>query len=135
MAAAPRVALVSGGNRGIGFAICRQLAREGVTVVLTSRDTSTGKTAVKELHDAGLAVELGVAIVALDHAKACDPPAQLGNRDFATLYQRKRKLDCVRICLEMRPVRGIGQRRAPLEVLECLSFEWFRGPEADLSAL
>ncbi|MEO6061111.1 MAG: SDR family NAD(P)-dependent oxidoreductase [Thermoflexales bacterium] len=33
-----RVALVTGGNRGIGFAICRQLAGLGYTVLLASRD-------------------------------------------------------------------------------------------------
>jgi NAD(P)-dependent dehydrogenase (short-subunit alcohol dehydrogenase family) len=52
-----RVALVSGGNRGIGYAICRQLAQGGVSVVLTARDASKGKAAVKALQSEALDVE------------------------------------------------------------------------------
>jgi enoyl-[acyl-carrier-protein] reductase (NADH) len=42
-----RVAVVTGGNRGIGLEICRQLASKGVTVVLTARDEKRGAEAVK----------------------------------------------------------------------------------------
>src|SRR5918992_1475489 len=45
----PRVALVTGGNREIGFEICRQLAARGLTVVLTARDEGKGRRAVEEL--------------------------------------------------------------------------------------
>ncbi|CAJ1974723.1 unnamed protein product [Sphenostylis stenocarpa] len=48
------VAVVTGGNRGIGFDICRQLADHGVTVVLTSRDTGVGVESAKVLQEGGL---------------------------------------------------------------------------------
>ncbi len=44
-----RVALVSGGNRGIGLEICRQLAGKGYTVVLGSRDEEQGREAAGKL--------------------------------------------------------------------------------------
>lgn len=51
------IAVVTGGNRGIGFEITRQLAGHGLTVVLTSRDTEVGIEAVKVLQEVGLLVE------------------------------------------------------------------------------
>jgi NAD(P)-dependent dehydrogenase (short-subunit alcohol dehydrogenase family) len=40
-----RVALVSGGNRGIGLEVCRQLTDRGLTVVLGSRNEKSGLAA------------------------------------------------------------------------------------------
>jgi NAD(P)-dependent dehydrogenase (short-subunit alcohol dehydrogenase family) len=44
--AAGRIAVVTGGNRGMGFETCRQLARRGARVLLTSRDPEKGEVAV-----------------------------------------------------------------------------------------
>lgn len=43
------VAVVTGGNRGIGFEICKELSKVGCCVVLTSRDEEHGKKAVAKL--------------------------------------------------------------------------------------
>ncbi|XP_027344179.1 (+)-neomenthol dehydrogenase-like [Abrus precatorius] len=48
------IAVVTGGNRGIGFEISRQLADHGVTVILTSRDASVGVESIKVLQEGGL---------------------------------------------------------------------------------
>jgi NAD(P)-dependent dehydrogenase (short-subunit alcohol dehydrogenase family) len=56
-----RVALVSGGNRGIGLEVCRQLAAEGLTVVLGSRDEEAGREAAEGLSGNVVARQLDVA--------------------------------------------------------------------------
>lgn len=52
-----RVAIVTGGNRGIGLEVCRQLAGRGIKVILGSRDAARGVAAARELAVAGLPVE------------------------------------------------------------------------------
>lgn len=54
--ATPRTALVTGGNRGIGLAIARQLAERGDTVLLGSRNLRAGGAAADALRNAGLDV-------------------------------------------------------------------------------
>ncbi|MHA1884210.1 MAG: SDR family oxidoreductase [Promethearchaeota archaeon] len=51
------VALITGGNRGIGFEICRQLGKEGFNVILTARDAIKGKRATEKLVNMDLKVE------------------------------------------------------------------------------
>lgn len=48
--------MVTGGNRGIGFAICRALARQGLAVVLTARNEKEGRRAEAELEAEGIDV-------------------------------------------------------------------------------
>ncbi|MEK6712186.1 MAG: SDR family oxidoreductase [Nitrospinota bacterium] len=54
--AADKVAAVTGGNRGIGLAICRGLAAQGVRVVLAARDPEKGERAAAALKEEGLPV-------------------------------------------------------------------------------
>ena len=52
-----RTALVTGANRGLGREIARQLATQGMTVVLTSRDPAKGQTATADLKEQGFSVD------------------------------------------------------------------------------
>jgi carbonyl reductase 1 len=56
MAGAP-TALVTGANRGLGLETCRQLAKSGYQVILTSRDEASGRAAVTDLAPEGLNVD------------------------------------------------------------------------------
>jgi NAD(P)-dependent dehydrogenase (short-subunit alcohol dehydrogenase family) len=47
-----KVAIVTGGNRGIGKAVAWQLAREGVKVALIARDRAALETATAEIEHA-----------------------------------------------------------------------------------
>jgi NAD(P)-dependent dehydrogenase (short-subunit alcohol dehydrogenase family) len=60
---APRTALVTGANRGLGFETSRQLGRLGYRVILGARDLDKGEQAAAELRGEGidaLATELDV---------------------------------------------------------------------------
>ena len=48
------MAVVTGGNKGIGLEIVRKLAVEGLTVILTARDEARGLKSTQCLHAQGL---------------------------------------------------------------------------------
>jgi NAD(P)-dependent dehydrogenase (short-subunit alcohol dehydrogenase family) len=57
--AAKRIAIVTGGNRGIGLEIARQLMKAEVFVVIGSRDASRGERAVETLRAEGANIDSG----------------------------------------------------------------------------
>ena len=75
-----RVALVSGGNRGIGLEICRQLAGRGIAVILGSRDEESGREAAESLSGNVVAHQLDVA-----DAKSIDRLASFVEEEFGRL--------------------------------------------------
>ncbi|MFO8100022.1 MAG: SDR family NAD(P)-dependent oxidoreductase [Salinibacter sp.] len=68
----PPTALVTGGNRGIGRAICAGLVERGLSVVLGSRDRANGEAAARPLRDQGGTVRVETIDVAEpDSIAAC----------------------------------------------------------------
>jgi len=56
MNAGKKIAVVTGANRGLGLETCRQLARLGLTVILTARDPARGAAEADKLQAQGLDV-------------------------------------------------------------------------------
>ena len=78
-----RVALITGANKGLGLETARQLAAQGMTVLLGARDAGRGEAAAAPLKDEGLdvrAVKIDVDDRA-DHAAI----AALIEKDFGKL--------------------------------------------------
>ncbi|MBN36006.1 MAG: 20-beta-hydroxysteroid dehydrogenase [Rhodospirillaceae bacterium] len=74
-----RTALVTGGNRGIGLEICRQLGSAGHIVILAARDAALGEEASASLSSEGLDVT-AVTLDVLDHASIRRCAAELTDR-------------------------------------------------------
>ena len=51
-----KIAVVTGGNRGLGFEVCRQLGQQGTRVYLTSRSEDEGQDAVNKLRNEGFKI-------------------------------------------------------------------------------
>lgn len=72
-----RVALVTGGSRGIGFAAARQLGLRGATVVLVGQDAQRAEAAAHALEDEGIDA-LGVGADVSDVAEMHRAAESLG---------------------------------------------------------
>jgi NAD(P)-dependent dehydrogenase (short-subunit alcohol dehydrogenase family) len=77
-----RVALVSGGNRGIGLEIVRQLAEMGIMVILGSRDEKEGQTAAQGLSGDVIVRQLDVADVTSVDRLAASVEEEFGRLDI-----------------------------------------------------
>jgi NAD(P)-dependent dehydrogenase (short-subunit alcohol dehydrogenase family) len=60
------IALVTGGNKGIGMEIARQLGRQDIKIILGARDLERGQAAAKQLREEGIEVEAMELDVTLD---------------------------------------------------------------------
>src|SRR5690242_9722296 len=56
MANSKKIALITGGNKGLGLEMARQLGQAGVIVVLAARDPRKGEAAAEKLRSGGLDV-------------------------------------------------------------------------------
>ncbi|MER6794991.1 SDR family NAD(P)-dependent oxidoreductase [Amycolatopsis mediterranei] len=95
-----RVALVTGGTRGIGLATARVLVEAGATVVLTGRDEARAKEAAASVGASGLALDVTdakavsslVRGVAKEHGKLDIVVANAGIMEDALLGMIKEEL-------------------------------------------
>ena len=78
-----KIALVTGANKGIGLETVRQLAKQGVLVVLGARNENRLMQAVNQLKQEGLVVE-GL-LIDLENPATFDPAAQRIARQWGKL--------------------------------------------------
>src|ERR1700733_9384024 len=55
-----RVALVTGANQGVGFQVAKELAANGLTVLVGSRNFERGQASAKEIGQGAIALQLDV---------------------------------------------------------------------------
>jgi len=75
---AGQIALVTGGNRGIGLEVCRQFASAGFIVLLTARDARKAKAAADGLRSAGRVEPLAINVD--DTNSIADAAAEVANQ-------------------------------------------------------
>jgi NAD(P)-dependent dehydrogenase (short-subunit alcohol dehydrogenase family) len=78
-AMSPRTALVTGANRGIGLEVCRQLAQQGLKVIMTGRSEAAVADAAQELRRAGVDVR-GETLDVSSEESVADCAARLAAR-------------------------------------------------------
>ncbi|RLQ88349.1 SDR family oxidoreductase [Notoacmeibacter ruber] len=126
-----RIALVTGGNKGIGFQIARQLAEAGIEVVIGSRDEGRGAEAVAELAEDQLSassIELDLnapetLLAAADTLKARHGRLDIlvnnaGIFDFGDGPPATASIDAVRHVMEVNFIGTLAVTQAMLPLLQ-----------------
>ena len=83
MSSPSKVALITGANKGIGLETARQLGKQGITVIIGSRDASRGNAAAAQLKGEGIAAHF-VQLDVTDQASVTAAAAMI-EKDFGQL--------------------------------------------------
>ncbi len=86
MATTPRIALITGANKGLGLETARQLGKQGITVLIGARDSGRGTAAVAQLTKDGVTAAYAVVIDVTDaksiNAAVADVTRRFGRLDI-----------------------------------------------------
>jgi len=78
-----KVALVTGGNRGIGYELVKQLALKGFKVFLASRDRGKGQVVAQKLKDSNL--DVSFVMMDVDNLESIRQAAITVNEEYGKL--------------------------------------------------
>ncbi|MBV7509362.1 SDR family oxidoreductase [Bacillus sp. sid0103] len=78
-----KVALVTGGNRGIGYELVKQLALKGFKVILASREPETGHEVVQKLKESNL--DVSFVVMDVDNQESIHQAAITVNERYGRL--------------------------------------------------
>lgn len=78
-----KVALVTGGNRGIGYELVKQLALKGFKIILASRDPEMGHEAVQKLKESNL--DVSFVVMDVDNQESIRQAAMTINERYGRL--------------------------------------------------
>ncbi|WP_121612617.1 SDR family NAD(P)-dependent oxidoreductase [Mesobacillus foraminis] len=78
-----KVALVTGGNRGIGYELVKQLAMKNFKVILSSRNTETGHKAAQNLKESNL--DVSHVVMDVDNQESIHQAAVEINKKYGRL--------------------------------------------------
>ena len=125
-----RVALVTGGNKGIGLEIARQLAQAGVHVIIGARDDERARGAVGEFAHQGLRVDsvridlndLSTVVPAANEIRSRNGRLDIlvnnaGIFDFTDAAPSKASIDAVRRVMEVNFIGALAVTQAVLPLL------------------
>jgi NAD(P)-dependent dehydrogenase (short-subunit alcohol dehydrogenase family) len=79
----PKVAFITGANRGIGFEIAKQLGQQGIIVLVGSRDEGRGRTAADQLAKEG--IDAHVVTVDVASEESIKQAAETITKDYGRL--------------------------------------------------
>ena len=77
-----RIALITGANQGVGFQVAKELAGDGVTVLVGARDGAKGEAAAAQIGERAVPVQLDVTNAASIAAAAARIRAEFGRLDL-----------------------------------------------------
>lgn len=130
MTATRRIALVTGGNKGIGLEIARQLAQADVSVIIGSRDQGRAEAAIADLASGGLSASFahidledwpGLAAAAekigAEHGRLDILVNNAGIFDFADGAPGKADLEAVRKVVQINFLGTLAVTQAFLPLL------------------
>lgn len=126
-----RVALVTGGNKGIGLEIVRQLSQAGVHVIIGARNFERARAAAEDLSAQNLSV--GIVRIDLDDLTTATNAANeirsqygrldilvnnAGIFDFADAEPSRASIDAVRRVMEVNFIGALAVTQAMLPLLK-----------------